>query len=421
MSHWHTRENKEDGSLEVKFLQPRERFWPVDVIRHAPLEVNGAAGRTVVLTGSAGVWMYAHAAAVLQVAGAGLIRVDTPYKPGTSEDLEGSESRFIPAGLPHGNSALLAVRLRTSPPLSPAAIDRLLEPKLEELARLRPRELVLSGRASSAVYARAARTAVENGVRRIACWSARDGLVVVYDPDGIQVGQRIAVPGWVTEAMPRPISPLIIGVTGDPNSGKSVFSGTLDSYRERIGCDGWRLDCDGQAPTPPWYLSLVGQVSADEARQLREEHKRPWNSEMELNIAGQLRRAREIFPVLIADLPGGNHSVNPAQRVPAGRERLFAEIDVLILIERADKPAETAWRESLRPHGLEGWITAVLTSCAPQGPSSLSVEESNGFWRGEVRGLDRSRSASDLTEAFRPGLDRLWAALLYFPRREPAD
>lgn len=83
---------------------------------------------------------------------------------------------------------------------------------------------------------------------------------------------------------------------------------------------------------------------------------------MEASIADQLRAGRDVFSVLIADLPGGDHRTSPPQRIPAGRERLFAEVDALILLDRDDAPAEAAWRQALRPFGLDGRIAAVLTS-----------------------------------------------------------
>lgn len=416
MSDWF-RISDNRNEVQIEFVPSSNRFWPPDVLRRTPLPVGNMYGRRVVLTGPGAVWMYAHAAAALRKAGAKEILVQTPNKPGISEDLERSESLLILAGDDEGKGALLIVRLRASPPLSASAINRLLEPRLEELSRLRADELVLSGRASVDVYARAAATAVESGVRRITCWSARDGLVVVYDPDGNQLGCRISRPDWVARAMPRPVWPWILGITGDPNVGKSVFSAALDWYRETIGCDGWKLDCDGQSPTPAWYLSLVGEEAATK---LREQQKRSWTPEMESSIVEQLRLSRELFSVLIADLPGGNHKTVPPQRIPDGRERIFAEIDTLILLERDDVPSEAAWRDALRSHNLDGRIAAVLTARDPQGRPSLSVRMQQGLWRGVVTGLDRSRSAKELGEAFREGFDLLWPALLKPARRSSA-
>ncbi|GAB6186699.1 hypothetical protein [Thermopirellula anaerolimosa] len=394
--------------LHVEFVASRDRFWPPDVLREPPLPIEGVSGRRVMLSGPGAVWMYAHAAARFRAAGAQSVRVESPHKPGDADGFEGSESRLIPADLENEKGALLLVRLRPAPPLSADAVNRLLEPRLDELLRLRPAELVISGRAGVDVYARAASTAIDAGVRRVSCWSARDGLIVVHDRQGDLLGATITRPDWLARAMPKPVQSWVLGVAGDPNSGKSVFSMVLDVYRDRIGCDGWKLDCDGQSPTPPWYLDPTDRETAGK---MREAHKRDWTPAMEAAIARQLCRAREMFSVSIADLPGGNHKVSPPQRLPPGREIIFAQVDALILLDKENSPAEAAWREALRPHGLDQRIAAVLLSHDPAGTPSLTVHEENGLLRGRVTGLDRSRSAEDLLEAFREGLDQLWTAI----------
>ncbi len=138
---------------------------------------------------------------------------------------------------------------------------------------------------------------------------------------------------------------------------------------------------------------------------------------MEAAIAEQLQLSRDLFSVLIADLPGGNHQTAPPERLPEGRERIFAQVDLLILLQREDAPSEQAWREALHPHNLDGRIVAVLASRDPKGPPSLVVHKQGGVWRGEVTGLDRSRPAKELADAFRKGLDQLWPALLESAKR----
>jgi hypothetical protein len=243
--------------------------------------------------------------------------------------------------------------------------------------------------------------------------------LVVVATDDRRFGSASELPQWLADAMPSPKAPVVIGVVGDPNHGKSVFSAALDRYRTSKNQDGWILDCDGQAPTPHWYLSMLEQNNP-EAIQLREQSKRPWTSEMEERIAKQICMGRRIFEILIADLPGGNHKASPPQRVPPGRERIFNEVDALILLENIDGQREAAWREALLRHGLDGRIAAVLTSRDPQVAPALSVRQNGDLWRGAIEGLDRNRPDGELDEAFRAGLDQLWPALLDFARRRPA-
>jgi hypothetical protein len=147
MSDWYCI-SQNGPEVRVEFIPSENRFWPPEIIRESALSVADVSGRQVVLTGPGAVWMYAHAAAILRAAGASEICVQTPNKPGTADDTTGSESLLILAGEEQHQGALLFVRLRASPPLSPTAVNRLLEPRLEELARLRPAELVIAGQAS---------------------------------------------------------------------------------------------------------------------------------------------------------------------------------------------------------------------------------------------------------------------------------
>lgn len=417
MNNWY-RTQVVGNEFTIEFDAGPNRFWPPDVIRHNRLSVPPLNGRRVILTGPGAVWMYAHAAAICRTAGAREITVHTPTKPGFSNDLEGSKCQLIPARDSQTRGALFSMHFRPFPALSPHAIDELMRPRLAELSRLQPRELVISGRAGVDAYVRVATEGLDSGAEHIACWSARDGLVVIHDPDDRRLGCRISRPDWLAQVMPRPKYPIIIGVTGDPNLGKSVFSSALDRYRETVGVDGWRLDCDGQSPTPPWFLSLIGE---ERAQHLRNRVKRSWTPEMEESIAEQLRIGRELFSVLIADLPGGNHKITPPQRIPNGRERLFAEVDALILLDRDNIPSEPAWRDALRSHSLDDRIAAVLTSRNPEAAPSFTLTPDGRIRRGIVTGLDRKRAASKLADAFRDGLDQLWPAVCHFARSKSFD
>lgn len=407
-----------DGSdLRLTFHPAPHRFWPPNVLSECPLPAlssHDVAGRTVVLTGPAAVWMYAHAAAFFRARHAGRLVTELPSDSGDWENLQDSKSMLTLSGEHPEAGALLTVQLPALYRLSNQAKNRLLEPRLEELRRVRPKTLVLSGRASVDLYARAAWTAVDCGVERLTCWSARDGLIIVYDQTGGQPGEQITRPSWLEEAMPKPVWPVILGVAGDPNRGKSVFSRVLDCFRHCQAIDGWLLDCDGQAPTPSWFLSMVDQ---QRARQLRDESKRPWTSEMEERIAEQLRRGRDLFSVLIADLPGGKHSGDVADRVPRGRERIFAEVDALILLDDEQGSSERFWRDALAAYDLERRIIAVLRSHSPKGAPVMTLQYQHGVWRGEVTALDRARDPRQLARAYGEALEQLWSALIQFARR----
>lgn len=411
---WYTCTHAPDA-VTIEFQPSPNRYWPPEIIRTQPIQVASLTERQVIVTGAGAVWMYAHAAAMAQSAKAATqVRLAGS---GEALELEGSSCEL----LTDGDSSVLKIHLRSNPRLAEAAIRELLAPHLRELAKRVPKHLCVTGQANGLAYALAAEQAIHGGVERLICWTPVDGLVVVFDRSGSQLGERLEPPPWLERVVKRPAYPVIVGVTGDPNGGKSVFSLALNHYRGQIGCSGWRLDCDGASPTTQWYLSW-SQVDWKQAQAAREAHKRTWSPEMEVAIAHQLRRLRRFFDVTIADLPGGNHKIVPASRVPGHREVIFREVDVLILIERADTPTELAWRDALRPHQLDDRIAVVLRSSNPNGNPRLEVwQDASGLWRGVVEGLDRSQQPDSLAAAFRGGLERLWPVILQHGRKDTGN
>lgn len=404
MTEWYRVADRGDR-LRVELVRPEHGYLTPEEVAAVPLPAV-AAGRRVELTGPTAVWVYAHAAAALRAAGAE-VDIDAPHRDGTSDDLDGSRCELEVDAERRG---LLTLHFRKRPGLTPAAVARLLARARAELERERPGEVCLTGQATVGAYADLAAAAVDVGVRRLACLSARDGVVEVFPL--VQGGISAS---WVARFMPPPERPLIVGVVGDPNCGKSVFSRALADHRESAGCPGWLLDCDAQAPTAPWYLSLVGE-EPEQARSLRDASKRDWTPEMEARVVGHLRHARRLFDVLIADLPGGQHKVPPVRRVPPGRERMMAEVDAFLVLDR-DGRTEASWREALGEHGLDRRVAAVIQSRDPKSAPALSVVHDGDTWRGTARGLDRGHD--NLLPALRAGLDALWPALLEHARRRP--
>jgi hypothetical protein len=402
-----------DDRLTIALRPSADRYWPPSELRDRPLPPLEARGKQGVVTGQAPAWMYAHVAAALRAAGAAGIEVRLAAAPGTSDDLDGSscDLHFHDGD---GGRALLQVHLRKDPPLSDEAITHLVSGRLDELRQARPEEVCLTGQASVAVYARAAEAAVAAGARRVLCLTPVNGLVVAFDRGGEGLGQSILPPPWLDALVRAPESSVIVGVTGDPNSGKSVFSMALNAYRAHHDRTrrGWRMDCDGQSPTTPWYRSLLQDGAEGVASAAREAVKRPWTPRMQSDLAEQVGRMRGFFEVVIADLPGGNLKVDPPQRVPPGRGAVFALIDVLVLLAREGRHTEQAWREALAPHGLDDRIAVVLDSQNPQGPPRLELRRDGSLWRGTVEGLDRARRSEDLAAAFCNPLGTLWPALL---------
>lgn len=408
MANWYTQTETAD-TVTIEFIPGAHRYWPPRIMWDETLPMADVGGRRVLLTGNGPVWMYAHAAATARAAGAGAIEVRSAGEPGSSDSLD--DCGCVPTKC-DPDRLLLTLTLRTAPRLSRRGIDLLVLQGQQVLRSHRPAQLCLTGQASVEVYARLAEEAVRCGTTWIACWTVPDGQVVILDPSRGQMAANGMPEDWITAHLPHPSQPLVIGVIGDPNRGKSVFSYGLNQYRLAVKTPGWRMDCDGQAPTPYWYQSMLD--SAPElAREHREASKRDWSDAMEQRIADHLHRGREVFEVLIADLPGGRHKgVASPQRIPPGRERLFQEVDVFVLLTGVDDGSETGWIDALACHGLDNRIATVLTSRNPDAPPSLRITTDGQPCRGFVEGLDRSNPPADLAQGLRPGLDLLWPHLL---------
>lgn len=400
------------GYCRIDFVASENRFWPPEVLRMHRLEMAGIAGRSIHLTGPGPVWMYAHAAAMATASGAASVLSLSAAPPGITNDTEGSYVTVSRAG--DEGAAIVAIHLRPDFPLSELAIGRLLKPVCDQIRSHPPRWVCLTGLGPVGVYAELAAVSVKSGVSQISCFSPRSGLIHVYSNEESAVrfvGRELPIPDWLESHVVRPNPGLLIGVIGDPNVGKSVFSSILDHYRQQIRLSGWRFDCDGQSPTPPWYLRQEASGDPQLARDRRNQNKRRWSNEMEIGLSEQLRRQRMCFDVVVADLPGGNHQANPPERIPLGRERLFHPIDSFVLVDRADRPSEEQWREAMKRHGLEGRIVAVLRSSSPEGALTLCGGCEAGAWRGEVTGLNRSQTTLVFDKSGVGAMEDLWKAV----------
>jgi len=211
-----------------------------------------------------------------------------------------------------------------------------------------------------------------------------DSVIAVYYPS---VAGRVIVWGDVTpgrrpgDVMPLPGrgsgSPCIVyGVVGDPNSGKSVFSWKLYlALQERkIRCQ--RLDADVRSPTALWMQSDMGSS-------LRDAQKVEWD---DANDVPMLVRAIEgmrnsSLDLVLVDLPGGLHIKDrpqDAQRIPPGREALFAAIDRYVIVQKRDDiPA--LWRECVQAANADARFDHEVVSRLNAVPDPAG--SGSGMWR----------------------------------------
>ena len=215
-------------------------------------------------------------------------------------------------------------------------------------------------------------------------------------------------------------SGVVVGILGDPNSGKSVFSHALCNCIRRImpvWHKSWIYDCDLASPTPDWYLSArsSGADAGNAYSEARDRIKAHWNSSLEDKVAEDLHVLGGSLDLVVADMPGGLHpkkggeSFEP-RRIPSKtRAKMMAACDAFVVLCRADYVLE-GWRTALAEHGLEDRIAAVVTTAEPEGPfacESMGFDECGVFHAG-IRGLDRKKDLAgagiigELARAFAP-------------------
>lgn len=171
----------------------------------------------------------------------------------------------------------------------------------------------------------------------------------------------------------------LIGVVGDPNSGKSVFSWKLYESLQRLGVTCYRTDCDVAAPTARWGVTTAS------GEQLRRASKRPWNDSRDVPMLverlGRLRRS--VAEIVVVDLPGGRHDGPLPVRIPEARVPLFAAIDRYIVVQKTDAIAD-AWRNALRGAHPRSEIVAEVCSrrFAPTAPPAplMNRPDSDRIW-----------------------------------------
>ena len=205
---------------------------------------------------------------------------------------------------------------------------------------------------------------------------------------------------------------VVVGIIGDPNSGKSVFSRAFSMALRRSMPDSfqsWIYDCDLASPTPEWYCSMLVDAddkAAEDYKAVRDSQKVSWSEVMEKRCADDLGVLRTNLDMVIADLPGGRHpkpgkgeSFEP-ERIPGeSRADMFRQCDAFVLICRKDRHDEIrkGWLDALAKFGLQDRVVAVLDSSEPDAGFSMSALalDADGVLFGEVRGLDRRHSAGE--------------------------
>ncbi len=197
----------------------------------------------------------------------------------------------------------------------------------------------------------------------------------------------------------------VVGLIGDPNSGKSVLSWKLyRCLRSRLQGRCYRLDCDAYAPTPEWsLLGGLGPIIRNDIKKRARERAR----EDERRLVRVLDRLRHSgLELVLADLPGGIWRGNRVERIPQDSVPLFRCVDAFVLLARSPATVE-GWKRALEPHGLLERLRYIVWSHRwPTGDSEL-WERVDRILAIRIGALDRA-----LLDLETPGVVRLAEAII---------
>ena len=257
--------------------------------------------------------------------------------------------------------------------------------------------LIIGGHTAIWMCAAVAVAAHSTGIRNIHCDSP-------LEKPCISVG--MAEPGKLVHYEKRVKNGLVIGIVGDPNSGKSVFKGWLEKIIKDEWPNSWWIEADPASPTPNWYLDGLKSPQMEKVTRIRDETKKDWSQELELMVAGNLRNAREKLDITLVDFPGGYHKVSPPQRIPPGREVIFNEVDLFIILYR-DEAIREGWLSALREHNLENRVFAEIESQLPDNPPYMETQKKGNTIIGIARGLNRINTGPSIKQLIRPGAEEI--------------
>lgn len=203
----------------------------------------------------------------------------------------------------------------------------------------------------------------------------------------------------------------MIGVLGDPNCGKSVFSKVFGCILEESSKKNvWVYDCDASAPTSDWYIYGLQQaksdIEADMIKKARNAIKCKWFYELECKTAESMQNVKKQLEVIVADFPGGYHDEekNIHKRIPdSGRVEMLKCCDYFVIIGRSDKlEAINEWKSELRKYNLDDKVIAEIISKDPEHSPIIEKYffDDYGIFHATVCGLDRQNSRKLIVESF---------------------
>ena len=216
----------------------------------------------------------------------------------------------------------------------------------------------------------------------------------------------------------------MIGILGDPNSGKSVFSKVFGNILRFYSGEKsvWTYDCDAAAPTSDWYIYGLqrarSQEESDVKKNARKSIKQKWTEQLEMKVSEYMKTIKSNLDLVVADFPGGRHDEekNIHNRIPdKARAEMLKNCDYLIIIARSDVPERIEdWKNALAEYKLADRVIGEVISKNPKDDPSAEncyFDEKNIF-HVTLYGLKRESPINIIVSEFLSIFQRFCSLLL---------
>ena len=180
------------------------------------------------------------------------------------------------------------------------------------------------------------------------------GVVAATHTSDVGVGELIPLTQEEVQKALAKRQTKVVGILGDPNSGKSVFLHLLNDELRRMGLVTLTQEADLTAPTQHWSLF---------APEIRKELKKVMSPEERLQwTVNSLRQAREsgTVDIVLADIGGGRPDLG--QRVTRENMAILQYVDGVVIVSRNDRNNIEAWLRELKTYLPHMKVYAVLES-----------------------------------------------------------
>jgi len=178
-------------------------------------------------------------------------------------------------------------------------------------------------------------------------------IVASHHPD-YKLGEIIPISKEELSSLLAPKNTRIIGILGDPNSGKSVFLHLLNDALRSRGYVTLTQEGDLVAPTQHWSL-FSPEVRKALKKYMSPEERLRW-------VVESLKNAKETgaLDFVLVDIGGGRPDLG--ERITKENLAILNNVDEVIIVSRNDAGQIQAWLDEIKTYASHLKIVAVLES-----------------------------------------------------------